>query len=69
MSLLESDEPMFTSSDTYEIMLCLELKPNSLDNEKADLLRLALARNLARTALSESGSKGQNPGNNEENKV
>lgn len=53
LPLLESDEPVFTSSDTYEIMLCLELKSSSLDSEKADLLRLALARNLARTVLAE----------------
>lgn len=44
---------MLTSNDTYEIMLCLELRSSSLDGEKADLLRLALARNLARTALAE----------------
>ncbi|CAH1645781.1 unnamed protein product [Spodoptera littoralis] len=53
LPLLESDEPVFTSNDTYEIMLCLELRSSSLDGEKADLLRLALARNLARTALAE----------------
>ncbi|KAJ0176932.1 hypothetical protein K1T71_006941 [Dendrolimus kikuchii] len=51
--LLESEEPVFSSSDTYEIMLCLELKTTSLDTEKASLLRLALVRNLARTALAE----------------
>ncbi|KAJ8730424.1 hypothetical protein PYW07_017462 [Mythimna separata] len=53
LPLLESDEPVFTSNDTYEIMLCLELRSSTLDGEKADLLRLALARNLARTALAE----------------
>ncbi|XP_047024324.1 nuclear pore complex protein Nup85 [Helicoverpa zea] len=53
LPLLESDEAVFTSNDTYEIMLCLELRSSSLDSEKADLLRLALARNLARTALAE----------------
>uniref|UniRef100_A0A2A4JTY9 Nuclear pore complex protein Nup85 n=1 Tax=Heliothis virescens TaxID=7102 RepID=A0A2A4JTY9_HELVI len=53
LPLLESDEAVFTSNDTYEIMLCLELRSSSLDGEKADLLRLALARNLARTALTE----------------
>ncbi|XP_037293856.1 nuclear pore complex protein Nup85 [Manduca sexta] len=59
LPLLESDEPVFSSSDTYEIMLCLELKPAGLDSEKADLLRLALARNLARTVLSEGGENKQ----------
>ncbi|CAB3223536.1 unnamed protein product [Arctia plantaginis] len=58
LALLERDEPVFTSKDTYEIMLCLELKPSNLEAEKADLLRLALARNLARTALAE----GEDPG-------
>lgn len=53
LPLLESDEPVFTSNDTYEIMLCLELRSSSLEGEKADLMRLALARNLARTALAE----------------
>lgn len=51
LPLLESDEPVFSSTDTYEIMLCLELRSKFLEGEKADLLRLALARNLARTAL------------------
>lgn len=59
LPLLESDEPVFSSNDTYEIMLCLELKSSSLDGEKADLLRLALARNLARTALSEGDDPGE----------
>lgn len=58
LALLERDEPVFTSKDTYEIMLCLELKSSDLEAEKADLLRLALARNLARTALAE----GEDPG-------
>ncbi|CAH0578936.1 unnamed protein product [Chrysodeixis includens] len=53
LPLLESDEPVFTSNDTYEIMLCLELRSSSLEGEKADLMRLALARNLARTSLAE----------------
>ncbi|XP_050346512.1 nuclear pore complex protein Nup85 [Nymphalis io] len=51
LPLLETDEPVLSSDDTYEIMLCLELRSSCLSSEKADLLRLALARNLARTAL------------------
>ncbi|XP_028163946.1 nuclear pore complex protein Nup85-like, partial [Ostrinia furnacalis] len=59
LPLLESDEPVFSSSETFEIMLCLELKPLALAGEKADLLRLALARNLARTTLSDVDSGGE----------
>ncbi|XP_075973152.1 nuclear pore complex protein Nup75 [Anticarsia gemmatalis] len=59
LPLLESDEPNFTANDTYEIMLCLELKSSSLDGEKAELLRLALARNLSRTALLEGDDTGE----------
>ncbi|KAL0840829.1 hypothetical protein ABMA28_014636 [Loxostege sticticalis] len=59
LPLLESDEPVFSSDDTFEIMLCLELKPLSLTQEKADLLRLALTRNLARTSLSDVDSGGE----------
>ncbi|XP_045448581.1 nuclear pore complex protein Nup85 [Melitaea cinxia] len=51
LPLLETDEPVLSADDTYEIMLCLELRSACLSTEKADLLRLALARNLARTAL------------------
>ncbi|XP_073944916.1 nuclear pore complex protein Nup75 isoform X2 [Choristoneura fumiferana] len=51
LPLLESDEPIFSSADTFEIMLCLELRPGVLDGDKAELLRLALARNLARSLL------------------
>ncbi|CAH2038136.1 unnamed protein product, partial [Iphiclides podalirius] len=51
LPLLESEEPVFSSTDTYEIMLCLELRAKCLEGEKAELLRLALVRNLARTAL------------------
>ncbi|XP_049869332.1 nuclear pore complex protein Nup85 [Pectinophora gossypiella] len=53
LPLLESDEPVFSSADTFEIMACLELRPSGLSGEKADLLRLALARNLARTCLAD----------------
>ncbi|XP_060803024.1 nuclear pore complex protein Nup85 isoform X2 [Amyelois transitella] len=53
LPLLESDEPIFSSSDTFEIMQCLELKSKDLAGEKADLLRLALSRNLARTLLED----------------
>ncbi|KAM3956961.1 LOW QUALITY PROTEIN: nuclear pore complex protein Nup75 [Aphomia sociella] len=53
LPLLESDEPVFSSSDTFEIMLCLELRSKDLTGEKAELLRLALARNLARTCLED----------------
>lgn len=51
LPLLESDEIIFTAQNTYDIMEALELRPNQLDQEKADLLRLALTRNLARAAL------------------
>ncbi|XP_068631814.1 nuclear pore complex protein Nup85 [Battus philenor] len=51
LPLLESEEPMFSSTDTYEIILCLELRSKCLEGEKAELLRLACVRNLARTAL------------------
>ncbi|XP_052759261.1 nuclear pore complex protein Nup85 [Galleria mellonella] len=53
LPLLESEEAVFSSSDTFEIMLCLELRSKELTGEKADLLRLALARNLARTCLED----------------
>ncbi|XP_059056919.1 nuclear pore complex protein Nup85 [Achroia grisella] len=53
LPLLESDEAVFSSSDTFEIMLCLELRTKEFVGEKADLLRLALARNLARTCLED----------------
>ncbi|KAJ2945829.1 hypothetical protein O0L34_g4731 [Tuta absoluta] len=53
LPLLESDEPVFSSADTFEIMACLELRSKHLAQEKADLLRLALARNLARTCLAD----------------
>ncbi|XP_014371798.2 nuclear pore complex protein Nup85 [Papilio machaon] len=51
LPLLESEEPVFSSTETYEILLCLELRAKLLTGEKADLLRLACARNLARTVL------------------
>lgn len=53
LPLLESDEAMFTADDTYDMMLCLELRAQNFNQEKAELLRLALLRNLARTALAE----------------
>ncbi|XP_004927204.2 nuclear pore complex protein Nup85 [Bombyx mori] len=53
LPLLESDEAMFTADDTYDMMLCLELRAQNFNREKAELLRLALLRNLARTALAE----------------
>ncbi|CAG4992390.1 unnamed protein product [Colias eurytheme] len=51
LPLLETETPVLSAEDTYEIMLCLELRSAQLTGEKAELLRLALARNLARTAL------------------
>ncbi|CAK1546899.1 unnamed protein product [Leptosia nina] len=51
LPLLETEAPVLSAEDTYEVMLCLELHSGELAGEKADLLRLALARNLARTAL------------------
>ncbi|XP_038212291.1 nuclear pore complex protein Nup85 [Zerene cesonia] len=51
LPLLETETPVLSAEDTYEIMLCLELRAVHLDGEKAELLRLALVRNLARTAL------------------
>ncbi|XP_041978499.1 nuclear pore complex protein Nup85 [Aricia agestis] len=53
LPLLETEEPVISAEDTYEIMLCLELKSGSLSTEKAELLRLSLARNLARTSLAD----------------
>ncbi|RVE45771.1 hypothetical protein evm_009571 [Chilo suppressalis] len=53
LPLLESDELIFSSEDTIEIMLCLELKSSNLSAEKADLLRLAAVRNLARASLAD----------------
>ncbi|XP_063618818.1 nuclear pore complex protein Nup85 [Cydia splendana] len=53
LPLLESDEPVFSSADTFEIMLCLELRAGSLAGERAELLRLACARNLARSLLQD----------------
>ncbi|GBP30831.1 Nuclear pore complex protein Nup85 [Eumeta japonica] len=52
LPLLESDEVILSSVDTFEIMLCVEQCSKHLDSEKADLLRLALTRNLARTSLA-----------------
>ena len=51
LPLLETEDPVISSEDTYELMLQLELHSKCLAEEKAELLRLALARNLARTAL------------------
>ncbi|XP_032523554.2 nuclear pore complex protein Nup85 [Danaus plexippus] len=57
LPLLETEEPVISSEDTYDIMLCLELRSTCLSKEKADLLRLALARNLARTVLVDVGDE------------
>jgi hypothetical protein len=59
LPLLESDELIFSSEDTFEIMLCLELKCSNLTGEKAELLRLALVRNLARAALAHDDGGGE----------
>ncbi|XP_045771352.1 nuclear pore complex protein Nup85 [Maniola jurtina] len=51
LPLLETEEAVVSADATCEIMLCLELRRDCLASERAELLRLALARNLARTAL------------------
>ncbi|XP_052740352.1 nuclear pore complex protein Nup85 [Bicyclus anynana] len=51
LPLLETEEPVLSAADSYELMLCLELRAACLARPQAELLRLALARNLARTAL------------------
>ncbi|KAL4719009.1 hypothetical protein ACJJTC_019469 [Scirpophaga incertulas] len=56
LPLLESDEPVFSAEDTYEIMLCMELKSSTLSGEKAEMLRLALVRNLTRASLMDDSS-------------
>ena len=70
LPLLEADEVIFSSQDTYELMHCLkQLKPvekmpmkkdqgdnneiNYAQNEKLELMKLALGRNLARAQLQE----------------
>eukprot|EP00058_Branchiostoma_floridae_P021573 XP_002607063.1 hypothetical protein BRAFLDRAFT_118686 [Branchiostoma floridae] len=78
LPLLESEEVIFSTQQTYELMNCLEdislsfrssaylhgdqagdaqLKPTKgqqeVEKQKLDLIRLALARNLARAILSE----------------
>lgn len=50
--LLECSEVIFSADDTYEIMHCVEERTSNIESdEKVELLRLALARNLARTLL------------------
>ncbi|CAF4953700.1 unnamed protein product [Pieris macdunnoughi] len=51
LPLLETETPVLSADETYEIMLCLELHSCALTGKKADMLRFALARNLERTAL------------------
>ncbi|KAG5892368.1 hypothetical protein JTB14_035982 [Gonioctena quinquepunctata] len=53
--LLESEELLFSSNDTFTIMHCLEEKEHLPElKEKVDILRLAAARNLSRALTYES---------------
>lgn len=52
LPLLECSEIVFSADDTYEIMHCVEERVLGIESdEKIELLRLALSRNLARTLL------------------
>ncbi|XP_076338478.1 nuclear pore complex protein Nup75 isoform X2 [Tachypleus tridentatus] len=58
LPLLESEEVVFSSRQTFQLMYCLEELQQKTDKppglkEKEDLLRLALTRNLARAFISE----------------
>lgn len=53
--LLESEELVFFSGDTYTILHCLEEKEGIPElSDKTDILRLAAARNLSRALIYEA---------------
>lgn len=53
--LLESEELVFFSGDTYTILHCLEEKEGIPElSDKTDILRLAAARNLSRALMYEA---------------
>ncbi|XP_013792896.1 nuclear pore complex protein Nup85-like [Limulus polyphemus] len=62
LPLLESEEVVFSSRQTFQLMYCLEELQQKTDKppglkEKEDLLRLALTRNLARAFISEGSQE------------
>ncbi|XP_074870248.1 nuclear pore complex protein Nup85 isoform X2 [Carettochelys insculpta] len=69
LPLLEQKEVIFSAEQTYELMRCLEdltagkiddqkLQGDDVENTKVDILRLALARNLARAIVKEGTLEG-----------
>lgn len=59
--LLESDELILSSNDTFTLLHCLqerldiiEIKGDKENQEKIEMIRLALARNLARALVAEA---------------
>ncbi|CAG9092957.1 unnamed protein product [Plutella xylostella] len=54
LPLLESDTVIFSAEETCDTMALLAHKGRSLSEEKTELLRLALVRNLARASLAPS---------------
>jgi nuclear pore complex protein Nup85 len=70
LPLLESSEVIFSVDDTYELLHCLEElsswskfnsdSTSSIEEEKLGLLRLALARNLARAMVEPLSDVVQN---------
>ncbi|KAJ8985168.1 hypothetical protein NQ317_012820 [Molorchus minor] len=54
LPLLESEEIVFSSSDTYTILHCLDDKEDFSElKDKIDIIRFAAARNLARALIYE----------------
>lgn len=61
--LLECDELILSSNDTLTLLHCLEerldfikIKGDKENKEKIEMIRLALARNLARALIAEAQS-------------
>ncbi|KOB75200.1 Nucleoporin NUP85 [Operophtera brumata] len=54
LPLLECDSVVLSAAGTCAVMQCLERRSAALQADSAALLRLALARNLARAALAET---------------
>lgn len=53
--LLECDEIIFSSTETFIILQCLQEKEHSEDlSDKLDILRFAASRNLARALIYEA---------------
>ncbi|NXH15913.1 NUP85 protein, partial [Bucco capensis] len=69
LPLLEQKEVVFSTEQTYELMRCLEdltagksekkkVQDDGVENTKVEMLRLALARNLARVIIKEGTLDG-----------